>query len=664
MKPPERLCRPSRSRLSILYGLFALMTLAGLIGCGASGGADQPIGEPDLVQDAKAAFFKLNLKAARSGFDQALAETSLPVAERAEAARRLANIAWRFDQDRTAAEAYLQQAEKLEDSFDTDYERVRLLLSRGQLDEALDAARKASSHARARQDRVLAKTEIGRISWLRRSSGSPDSPQHGRQARAALDRLLPIVLEDPGRLEPARIALGLALQLGDGESALAAWRAYYRVPDALTALPSAAAKNAEWDYPAMAQSHAALSRLLPAWAGPFTPPDDRAAVVRALADSRFFSVAAWTATDLRIPAEIRIEDRPVVRDVVSYNEFLQQVANLTADLYRERALDQTVKHRLRDSLRSVACELWGKLHFADQRPTFRENRFWEEISRRFGAQVYFRTDGGGDAVHLGHRVVDDRRRVEQYGRSTDLRFAEIDALAANGYSSWFWDGQAATGGWVADDGTVVQVRTSYSDGPLKAWYKLTDPQERDGSEMELREKTIRDDEIARRNPYAYLPGLTLRLREQAHRRLYAEFASKGLKDTALKEAFVAELGRRTRASSIFAHEGRHALERRNVPRNWLRSGDQKEFLAKLSEVALAPDPRIAILGGILSANIGDGSSHGQANQRIMKGLVAWMKEHASEIQGLDASRPYLPQFDLLTDDQIRAAFRSLDPWAR
>ena len=81
-------------------------------------------------------------------------------------------------------------------------------------------------------------------------------------------------------------------------------------------------------------------------------------------------------------------------------------------------------------------------------------------------------------------------------------------------------------------------------------------------------------------------------------------------------------------------------------------------------MAFAPDPRIALVGGILSANIGDGSSHGQANQRIMKGIVAWMKEHASEIQGLDSTRPYLPQLDLLRDEQIRNVFRSLDSWAR
>ena len=33
------------------------------------------------------------------------------------------------------------------------------------------------------------------------------------------------------------------------------------------------------------------------------------------------------------------------------------------------------------------------------------------------------------------------------------------------------------------------------------------------------------------------------------------------------------------------------------------------------------------------------------------------------IAGLDPERPLLPQFDKLTDDQMRKAVRTMDPWA-
>ena len=81
-----------------------------------------------------------------------------------------------------------------------------------------------------------------------------------------------------------------------------------------------------------------------------------------------------------------------------------------------------------------------------------------------------------------------------------------------------------------------------------------------------------------------------------------------------------------------------------------------EFTAKL---AFAPEPRLA-LGAIISASIGDSTPHGKANLAIMKGLVQWMIQHANEIAALDAERPLLPQLDLLTDEQLRAAFRSMD----
>jgi hypothetical protein len=41
-----------------------------------------------------------------------------------------------------------------------------------------------------------------------------------------------------------------------------------------------------------------------------------------------------------------------------------------------------------------------------------------------------------------------------------------------------------------------------------------------------------------------------------------------------------------------------------------------------------------------------------------------MAAHSAEIHGFQASSPALPQLDKHTDDQLRAAFRSMDPFAR
>ena len=77
-------------------------------------------------------------------------------------------------------------------------------------------------------------------------------------------------------------------------------------------------------------------------------------------------------------------------------------------------------------------------------------------------------------------------------------------------------------------------------------------------------------------------------------------------------------------------------------------------------LAFAPAPRLA-LSGIFSGNIGVNTPHGRANAAIMRGLVEWMASHAGELEGVDRSRALLPQFDRLSDEQIRSAFRALDP---
>ena len=51
------------------------------------------------------------------------------------------------------------------------------------------------------------------------------------------------------------------------------------------------------------------------------------------------------------------------------------------------------------------------------------------------------------------------------------------------------------------------------------------------------------------------------------------------------------------------------------------------------------------------------------DRRIGALLTAWMRAHAAATSGLDQGKPMLLQVDKLTDDQLREAFRSMDPLA-
>jgi len=64
---------------------------------------------------------------------------------------------------------------------------------------------------------------------------------------------------------------------------------------------------------------------------------------------------------------------------------------------------------------------------------------------------------------------------------------------------------------------------------------------------------------------------------------------------------------------------------------------------------------------LLRAISAEGPAEDLAEAERALARLEWMEEHGSEIDGLDPELPLLPQFDLLTDEQIRAAFRSMDP---
>ena len=260
---------------------------------------------------------------------------------------------------------------------------------------------------------------------------------------------------------------------------------------------------------------------------------------------------------------------------------------------------------------------------------------------------------------MGHRVVDKTRTVKQYGHRAQLRFVALDNMVSNGFQSWAWEGNSQHGGWAGPD-TIWQVRPAYANAPIEIWRKIHFGEEQREFEGEMARETDLDNRRVAENPFAFLPGLSMRLKYQGITRLLDDLRSRGIPGEELRLAFIAALEQAVQESSIFAHEGRHAIEQRRDSR--YQSGWKAEFSAKLSEVALAPQPRLAF-GGILSANIGDRTPHGKANLKIIKGLVSWMEEHRREIEGLNPYRPLLPQFDLLTDGQIRAAIRSIDPLA-
>lgn len=302
-------------------------------------------------------------------------------------------------------------------------------------------------------------------------------------------------------------------------------------------------------------------------------------------------------------------------DAANYARALRRLEKATNEYYRQMA---------------NGTEDDDDLHDAVKREVPKKN----EVAKRYGAVINVGKTSGHIDLHFGH-IVDARdMRVEQYGHSASLRFVALDSMVSNGYFEWLQDGRSGDGGWGTDK-EIVQVRPRYADGAMHEWQLISEPPKPD---LELAERLKRQ----------YLDSVV------------ADLRAKGLSGTALREAFIARVTEEEFTSSIVLHEGRHAIDHKEDRKGkvW-----EMEYRAKIASVALAPSPREA-LSGILDFEIGGESTHGKANEKFANELVAWMEKHRAQIAGLDAQRPLLQQLDKLTDEQMRAAARSLDPLAR
>jgi hypothetical protein len=277
----------------------------------------------------------------------------------------------------------------------------------------------------------------------------------------------------------------------------------------------------------------------------------------------------------------------------------------------------------------------------------------EALRTAYGFYGTIGETSGFPSAHGGYIVQDEHMQIAQYGRSGDLRFIVVDHMISNGYQSWLWDGWAEVGGWAPDDATIVQARSAYTSGPLRELALSHDGDVRTTFLERIAREAPEERAALADNHIATLSATSHRLLLQAIDQMRARVGDGDA-------AFIAESWRATNQHSIFIHEGRHVLDKATYRVDHGLSDEELEFRAKLSELALADYPRLP-LSSISSVNVGDGTSHGNANARILTAYRDWMNAHPGEIAGYDASVPALAQLDKLTDDQIRAVAHSIDP---
>lgn len=591
--------------------------------------------EASTYEEALNAYSHNRVAEAETALKKIATDPGAKPTDKARAYRELARIAWLIDGDAPAALATLGKADAPgQGGCDSAMLRARILQeSSGDavLVEQADAlAGRCTEPAEAAEIRLYA------------AEAALDLAAPDAAGKPSIDRARALVeattADARSSLEGSALRLQIAVLQGDAPAALQAWKDYFWLVD--TDLP----QGMRHAYPAAAPL---FSAALAAGAA----PEARLRLVDLLVRAGFATAAERFATAAGLPAQAA--GHPLWRKASAYlRERRELEAAILASNRRvarggkaanlEAAIDQATMRLM------AAAGLKGD-------PT-------QGLRQAYGLAGQVGNTEGYASVHFGHVVQDERRTIQQYGHRAEVAFLALDNMISNGFNSWLWDGAAATGGWTSPGPLIVQVRPEWTSSPLSAWSLFSGGPLRQRLLARHPERAAADVAALKKASVAYLPGLADRLTMQAAEQIGARAKQLAGADGDLKRAFLAEYSRATFEQSILGHEGRHALDRKLV-RGLARLSDANlEYRAKLSEVALAEYPRLAF-NNINEPAIGGDSGHGKADEKLLKAYTDWIRANPQQIAGYDSALPALVQIDKLSDEQLRAIARSIDPIA-
>jgi hypothetical protein len=587
-------------------------------------------------QAAKDLYDQGEIARARSGFSAVLDDSRQNAKDRAAAARALARIDWLIEGDANSASAHLAQALVLKsDECETRTYLVRVLRESGRAANAVKAAGDLESCAdRPMRDGLLAERAHAALAVK-----NLDAAERSLRQISAL-----------GALAPPVNALKVEARLlrGDGAGALQAWRDYYwltssEAPPAFAKEPVRAIFHAGGSKGATAHHECRLLDLL----------------TRAGFDEAARSFQADRALDRRGARE------PLCRKAAIYLDFRSSLSAYLLAQNRKMAWmsisDKPAMQKIADDmgeyLTTLVQHTAAKLQEIGPQP--KDDGPVGIVTDAFNLGSTFGFTSGYPSVHLGHVILDETRKVQQYGSSAQLNFRVYDPMISNGFQSWLWDGEKQTGGW-GSTGAIVQIRAPYALSTIRWTGVATDPSTRRRAETDAREHSSGDLALlaqaqAAGKKVVYLPGLADRLELQSIDQIRASLGRVSKND--VPRHFAARESELTTRHSIWIHEGRHVLDGKYLKDKNFSQGEL-EYRAKLAEILLAKYPRMAF-GSINDSLVNSDTSHGEANTRIMAAYADWIATHANEVRGYDASAPALTQVDKLTDAQLRTVASGL-----
>ncbi|WP_299677554.1 hypothetical protein [uncultured Dokdonia sp.] len=601
------------------------------------------------LQAAYRAEGSLQLTTSKSLFEKVSVNDKSTKEEKCKALRSLAIQDWKFYKDKETAYKRLIVADSIGDYRSETWIIIsRIAQEAGEYEKALHAAKTSEQIATSNADKQYAKYKYSNIVLTQAITQYDANATINTTALKEASMMLQEVLAvNPTNVNAANVLVGISLLLEDGDTALKAWLAYYRFADI----------SSVYDY--LKEPAITLEKILLKWNKEALNNDDKIALVKALAQSRFYTYARLMAINFTSKGNTFLKNNVDLQHIIGYANHLEEVKKYTNEYYRKMTLDKGSTEKYLSFITDTSEELYEKLTATETvKDTFSMQNFRSLIRSKFGTVAMIgRTSSSNIMGLVMGQIVNERvREVEQYGHSAAFNFTELDMMVSNGYPSWYWEDRGAGG--FAIRGGFLRVKKMFKYLGISAWESVTDAVKRKKAENKIR-KTLLESSISS-DKNTVLAGLASKLELDALDQLYKELLQEGYTGITLQLKFIEQYDLYRDNATMFAHEGRHSLDRIVLQEAYTALGTATiEYRARLSQIVFSESPKLE-LANMVSGTGTTGS--GMANTMIVEVAEEWIKTNTSKINGYDKNKIPIAQLYLLTNDQIKSIYRNVDPF--
>jgi hypothetical protein len=601
------------------------------------------------IKAATTAYNQFRLEESRAIFESIAGSASYPECDREEATYNLALQDWKIFRN------YEASVRRLKSCLLLNCQKARTYILLGQIQlqylhysAAISFANKAIQASNNESDKLNSFLLKAQIIYEQNVALARRGVMLNIQNLLLASKELKLILAaQPGRPASAELLIGISLLLKNGPDVFYAWKSYFFITD-----------NSQINR-AQQTSYNSLNAILPVWNKRDLSKSERENLVQAIAASQFYDYAELLV-ETKLFGTSGLTEKPEIKRILQFEKYIRAVQQMD-DIYYPRIASglKNYDSSYEISMEQVARKLWVTMDPRNTEVNYNEDEFFNQIEKKYGAEGYMGTTVGYFSMLLGLVVHDELKEINQYGLKATFRYIAISRLISKDFTSWY--GATNVGGW-GTDSCIYQVRDAYLQEPFARLGWVTDSMAHGQIIKQIAEARKIDFITCRLDKYAEPSFLSLSIKLNASQELFDSLRKTGLSSNALYLAFISETLRLNVESTVFAHEGRHAIDQRYFKNEFdSMTQDERELRAKYSEIIFSSKPKLALTGSILGGDLDSNTIHGKANYRLRKIIADWMQLHSNEIGGLDNSIPLLMQLELLSDQQLREICISADP---